>query len=364
VQIIDDIEAIDIERISTRRNLMQSAKWARTKRRRGRDVRAFRLRGRLGAGAAVVVLQRLSDAYRMAYLPWGPDLTAPPEQQGLVLEESAEALRAQLPEDVLFLRFDLPWRSPFDVEAAEEGVDPQDRGAPVSLPPAWVRSMRLNFGTAEHNLRKAPTDMQPTDTVLIDLTESEERILARMRGKTRYNIRLAGRRNVVVREEGLAALPEWQELYRRTMERAGTHLHDPEHFESILRTPDDRETGVHLLTARVEGRAVAGLILAVSGDYAVYLYGASGDEERRRMPTYLLQWEAMTLARARGARVYDMFGIPSDPSPAHPMHGLLRFKTGFGGSIVTRRGCWDYPLEPVAYEQLVGQESAAPGYHR
>jgi len=369
-----NVRAIDISEISTTRNLMQSARWARAKQKRGREVKPFWVSSAHGEGSAVVMLQPFSARYRLGYLPWGPDLGVPAESQGPFLEELADELRGQLPEDVLFLRFDLPWRSPFDLETqAEEG---EHHEQPVALPPPWVRALRMNFDTRQHALRKAPTDVQPADTVLIDLKKSDAELLADMRAKTRYNLRLAGRREVVVRKEGVSALEEWYELYRETMERSGTSLHDPTHFHSLLTAQADGEVDVHLLMARLGGvegrdtagsaacgRALAGLILAVAGDYAVYLYGASGGHERWRMPTYLLQWEAMQLAREAGAKTYDLFGIPSDSSPGHPMHGLLRYKTGFGGHLITRRGCWDYPLNADIYDAVSGQELAAPGYH-
>jgi lipid II:glycine glycyltransferase (peptidoglycan interpeptide bridge formation enzyme) len=157
------------------------------------------------------------------------------------------------------------------------------------------------------------------------------------------------------------------------MARSGTCVHDKAHFENLFATKAEGDVGIHLLMARAagsaraagagRGRALAGLILAVAGDYAVYLYGASSTAERWRMSTYLLQWEAISLARELGAGTYDLFGVPSDTSPGHPMHGLLRYKTGFGGRLITRRGCWDYPLNTEVYDAVSGQELAAPGYH-
>mgnify|MGYP006299610841 FL=1 len=302
------LEGIDISRISTRRNLMQSARWARAKRRQGAEVRPFWLRSRFGEGSVLVVLQGYTETHRAAYLPWGPDLDVPADEQGAFLEELSEQLRRRLPDDLAFLRFDLPWRSPFDREAQEEEGPRQMQ--PVALPPAWIRSTRLNFGTSRHKLRKAPTDLQPTDTVLIDLTLPDAELLARMRPKTRYNLRLAARRGVEVREEGTESLPEWYGLYRQTMARSNTTLHDYRHFAGLFCLPNDREVGLHLLMARHQGEAIAGIILAIAGDYAVYLYGASGNAGRRHMPTYLLQWEGMTLARRLGADRYDLFGVP------------------------------------------------------
>jgi lipid II:glycine glycyltransferase (peptidoglycan interpeptide bridge formation enzyme) len=66
------------------------------------------------------------------------------------------------------------------------------------------------------------------------------------------------------------------------------------------------------------------------------------------MATYLLQWQAMRDAKAAGCMRYDLFGIPPDDNPDHPMAGLYRFKTGFGGKTIHRPGSWDYVYRPVA----------------
>jgi lipid II:glycine glycyltransferase (peptidoglycan interpeptide bridge formation enzyme) len=80
------------------------------------------------------------------------------------------------------------------------------------------------------------------------------------------------------------------------------------------------------------------------------------------MATYALQWHAMQLARAEGCGTYDLFGIPPSGDASHPLHGLYRFKTGFGGRVLHRRGCWDYPLQPE-YRGCRGAELGAPGFH-
>ena len=76
------------------------------------------------------------------------------------------------------------------------------------------------------------------------------------------------------------------------------------------------------------------------------------------MPTYLLQWEAVRAALSAGCLSYDFFGIPPADDPDHPMHGLYRFKTGFGGMILHRPGCWDYPYKKTAYTAFSGLEKA------
>ena len=92
--------------------------------------------------------------------------------------------------------------------------------------------------------------------------------------------------------------------------------------------------------------------------------GSSADRKRNLMPSYALQWQAMRLARDSGCRSYDLFGIPPRDDAAHPMHGLYRFKTGFGGTIFNRLGCWDVALRPLLYGAYRIAESLRGAYFR
>ena len=81
------------------------------------------------------------------------------------------------------------------------------------------------------------------------------------------------------------------------------------------------------------------------------------------MGTYRLQYEAMKLAKNRKCTSYDMFGVAPSPEINHPMHGLYRFKSGFGGEFVPRQGCWDYVLDETRYNLFRTTESQTSGYH-
>ncbi|MNV56703.1 FemAB family protein [compost metagenome] len=81
------------------------------------------------------------------------------------------------------------------------------------------------------------------------------------------------------------------------------------------------------------------------------------------MATYALQWEAMKIAKNKGCIEYDMFGVAPNPDPSHPLHGLYKFKTGFGGELYHRMGCWDYPLDTEQYHRFIATEMQSQGYH-
>jgi lipid II:glycine glycyltransferase (peptidoglycan interpeptide bridge formation enzyme) len=114
---------------------------------------------------------------------------------------------------------------------------------------------------------------------------------------------------------------------------------------------------LHLYTAKHAGDTLAAIVVLVRGAEATYLYGASSDRDRNFMAPYTLQWQAMQDAKAAGCTRYDLFGIAPDDNPAHPLSGLYRFKTGFGGTIIHRPGCYDYAYHPVVTSLFAAAES-------
>jgi lipid II:glycine glycyltransferase (peptidoglycan interpeptide bridge formation enzyme) len=166
-----------------------------------------------------------------------------------------------------------------------------------------------------------------------------------MHKKTRYNIRLAEKKGVTVEKAGVEALAEWYGLYRQTAERDQISIHSETYYRDLFAHAPD----LTLWLARFEGKLLAGNIVLRHGNQAVYLYGASSNEHRNLMAPYALQGAAMRDARDSGATEYDLFGIPPTNNPDHPMHGLYRFKTGFGGDRVHRNGAWDFVFRPFAW---------------
>ncbi|MCK4899215.1 MAG: peptidoglycan bridge formation glycyltransferase FemA/FemB family protein, partial [Anaerolineales bacterium] len=104
------------------------------------------------------------------------------------------------------------------------------------------------------------------------------------------------------------------------------------------------------LIAEVEGEPVAGLINIFFTRKAWYLYGMSNQIQRKKMPNYLLQWEAMLRAKAAGCTVYDLWGAPDRFDERDPMWGVYRFKEGLGGNIIRHIGAWDLPIRPTIYQ--------------
>ncbi|MEN4042490.1 MAG: peptidoglycan bridge formation glycyltransferase FemA/FemB family protein [Anaerolineaceae bacterium] len=183
--------------------------------------------------------------------------------------------------------------------------------------------------------------IQFRNTVWLDLQGTEEALQARMKPKTRYNIRLAERRGVIVRQAAADELPVLYRMYAETSLRDGFVIRPEDYYLLVWRTFMEQGKALPLV-AEVEGLPVAGLVLFTYAGKAWYLYGMSSDRHRDKMPNHLLQWEAMRLARLRGCTAYDLWGAPDVFDERDSMWGVYRFKEGLGGKVVRTIGAWDF----------------------
>ncbi len=197
--------------------------------------------------------------------------------------------------------------------------------------------------------------VQFRNTVLVDLTAPEDELLARMKQKTRYNVRLAEKKGVTVRPGTRADLPMLFQMYAETSVRDGFVIRNEAYYRTVWETfmrpsaADDRPWAEPLL-AEVGGEAVAAIFLFGFAGRAYYLYGMSRQAHREKMPSYLLQWEAMKRARSRGCTLYDLWGAPDEFNERDPLWGVYRFKEGLGGQVVRTVGAWDFPASPLWYK--------------
>lgn len=208
---------------------------------------------------------------------------------------------------------------------------------------------------APPGFRLSPHSIQPPRTLVIDLTGEDEQILARMKQKTRYNIRLAQKKGVVVR--ATQDIGTFHRLMEITGRRDGFGVHSREYYARAYEL--FHPSGMcELLLAEFEGQPLAGLMVFANGKRAWYLHGASSSDHRERMPTYLLQWEAMRWARSRGCSQYDLWGVPDADEPdleagftgrSDGLWGVYRFKRGFGGWLLRAAGPWDRVYNSMIY---------------
>lgn len=274
----------------------------------------------VGACGAQILFRRLPFGRSLAYLPKGP-VGAPDEA---FWREVDRLCRAR---GTIFLKVE---------------------------PDAWEESAH-DEGVVFPGFRRSSRSIQPRRTILVDLRGSEEELLARMKQKCRYNIRLAQKKGVRVRA--------WDDIeaFHRMMQLTGARNEFGVHCLDYYRLAYQllHSAGLaELLVAEYEGRPLAALMVCARGKSAWYLYGASTAEERQRMPTYLLQWEAMRWARARGAESYDLWGVP-DEEPAvleanfetreDGLWGVYRFKRGFGGEVRRAVAAQDRIYHPLLY---------------
>lgn len=197
--------------------------------------------------------------------------------------------------------------------------------------------------------------IQPRRTLIISLEGGEEDWLARMKQKTRYNIRLAEKKEVIVRPT--QDVDGFYRLMQVTGQRDGFGVHSRDYFRRAYELFHPSGMCV-LFNAEYTGHLLAGLMVFARGRRAWYFYGASNDEERSRMPAYLLQWEAMRWAKSRGCSEYDLWGVPDADETeleagftdrSDGLWGVYRFKRGFGGALVRSAGAWERAYLPLVY---------------
>jgi peptidoglycan pentaglycine glycine transferase (the first glycine) len=203
--------------------------------------------------------------------------------------------------------------------------------------------------------RHGRQDFQPRRTLIVDLRGSEAQVLARMKQKTRYNIRLALKKGIVVYPS--SDLETFHRLMRETGERDVFGIHSLAYYRRAYELFHPRGE-CELLIAAYKEEPLAALMVFGRGRRAWYFYGASSSEQRERMPTYLLQWEAMRWARQRGCTTYDLWGVPdygrdvleaSFTTRTTGLWGVYRFKRGFGGDLRRGSGSWDRVYYPLLY---------------
>lgn len=197
------------------------------------------------------------------------------------------------------------------------------------------------------NLPKAVKETQPTNNWLVDLEQPEEQILAGMKSKTRYNINLAQRKGVKVREGRKEDLIEVYKLLLETAGRNKFRLHPQNYYWEIWdRLPEANRC---VLIAEYEGQILACMILTMFGTTATYLHGGSSNKMKESMAPYLLHWEAMKLAKSLGYKYYDFGGIAPEGANDHAWSGITRFKKGFGGFELIFPGAFEIIYSPLWY---------------
>jgi len=321
-------------------HVLQSWTWGAFKSRQGWEASRMLLQegGQTVAAASMLCRKAPRLPFTICYVPKGPLLDwTDTELAARVLSEleglarQRQAIFAKIDPDVYY--GDAPAFSPRPVNA--------------SLMARLLEARGWRFSAEQIQFR---------NTVLLDLSPTEEALLAAMRQKARYNVRLAMRRGVTVRHVSAAngsapltpALDVFYRLYAETSRRDGFIIRPPGYYQDVWQSFLEQGQA-HLLLAEVEGETVAGLMLFTFGQTAWYLYGASSSRQRKHMPNQLLQWAAIRQAKAVGCTLYDLWGAPDRLDESDPMWGVVRFKLGLGGQLARGLGAWDFPVQRLAY---------------
>lgn len=281
--------------------------------------------------AALVLKRRLPRTpFSVLYVPKGPlfDYGDPPRCR-LVLAELEQYARR---ERAIFIKI--------DPDVVKSWGSEPERLSPIGS--------KFTLELRRRGWLFSPEQIQFRNTVELSVQRPEEELLAAMKQKTRYNIRLAARKGITVRAGGPADFPTIVEMYKKTAARDGFAIRPAAYYLDIWNAFYEASIA-HPLLAEFEGEPVASVIVVRSGDRAIYMYGASTEKERKRMPNYLLQWEAIRWAKTQGCQVYDFWGAPDEFRETDRLWGVWRFKAGFGGQVVSHVGAWDFPLNRALY---------------
>ena len=318
-------------------NLLQTTQWGRLKSAFGWDWELVTIGAERSstpdAGAMVLYRKLPLGLGCLAYVPRGPLVTwADPDQVDRLFAALAAAVRRRR-----------AWACWIEPEIVEEAGGPP-------LPVGGLDAQLAPLG-----YRRTARTIQPRSTIVVDIAGSDDDILMAMKSKTRYNIRLAERKGVTVREGSLGDTDLFYDLMEETGERDEFGIHARAYYRKAYELFADKGQ-VALLLAEYEGEPLAGLLAFAVGHKAWYISGASSDRHRNLMPAYAVQWAAIRWAKARGCTTYDLWGIPDADEAtleaefterSDGLWGVYRFKRGFGGEVLRYTGMWERALNPL-----------------
>ncbi len=298
--------------------ILQSDEWAQVK--AGFGWQPVKLR--LNDGTAVMMLKRKLPLVKKCffYVPRGPliDFDSP----GPVKDFVNAAGKAAKEHGALFLR-----------------MDPE-------VPEDDARALGI---LKSEGFIKAKKEVQPRSTFILDIALDLEHIKAGFESKFRYNIHVAEKHGISVRQgtdEG--SIEEFYRIYEETCSRQNFIIHPVSYYKRIRSLIIDKGLG-RVFTAYDGCMPVASVIIFNYGKRIWYMYGASLSSHRKMMPNNLLHWEVIKWAKGKGFCEYDLWGIPSNPKEGHPLWGVYRFKKGFNARLKKFIGSFDLPFDPLFY---------------
>ncbi len=319
-------------------HIFQSWKWGQFKGEFGWQAEQFiwqDVPGGVHAAAQILTRQMslLGIRFKVAYCPKGPVLDW--QDEALVGQVLDDLQKYAKQENAIFFKIDpdvpLGWGIPGEPQAVES-----------------VPGQTLQTNLMERQWQFSQDQIQFRNTVLIDLRKSEDELLATMKQKTRYNIRLAERKGVNIRLGNENDLGLLYQMYASTSMRDNFVIRSKAYYTQLWRTFMAAGMAAPLI-AEFENDTIAAVFVFHFNGYAIYLHGMSMETHRDKMPNYLLQWRAIQYAQSLGCHTYDMWGAPDEFKENDSLWGVYRFKDGFAGKVFRTLGAWDFPARPKLY---------------
>ncbi len=319
-------------------HILQSWVWGELKgSRRWTPFRfVWRAEGRVVAAAQVLVVQR--GRLRLGYIPKGPllDWTDSALAETVLTQLASYAQQRGL----LLLKIDPDVRADTEVGSTTSAL------------------------LAKLGWRASFEQIQFRNTMVLDLQPPLDQLMAQMKPKWRYNIHLAVRKGVTIRDATLNDLPLLWTMYAETAARDNFVIREETYYRDVWQR-FMRAGLAWALIAEVNTLPVAMAIAFHFGTSAWYMYGASRDAGKGFMPNHLLQWHIIRRAKEGGCTVYDLWGAPDILDDTDPLWGLYRFKEGFGATFVPHLGAYDYGPHPWLYRlyALLRPRAVAMAHH-
>lgn len=315
-------ESFDLQRLCTGAPFTQAPFYGDWQKNLGRRVRKFLVSdGDTAIAYFQTITYPLALGKNYLYIPYGPVTTDTSNVFFATLKEELERIGKQ--EHAVFIRLDFT--------------------PPIS------NGILSQFFTPAARATYYGAYFQPRAEWFLKLDTSEDGLLSAMHEKTRYAIRLAERKGItteIVIEHFENYFDAFYVLMAQTAKRNGFYLHQKEYYRHIFHSPPPHS---HLSLARFGEKILAIDFVVVFSGIAHYVFGASSDEEKNRMPTYAAQWGAIRHAVQHGCAAYNFGGITSDHTPVRGWEGLTRFKKNFGGREVIHSDFFDIVIHPLWY---------------
>lgn len=343
-------------------NFMQYPSWAEVKTEWKNDLLGwFDTEGQM-AGCALILYRKLPGLNKyLAYLPRGPVIDWEAKNINEWFEPLFEFLRRR---NVFSIKMEPPvvrakWKTPTIKNYLKEvrnhdlkGKTFRDLGPDeVDAHAEYVQQELTAMGWKKKEAEGGFSAIQPQYVFRLPLQDRTlDEVFAGFHSNWRRNVRKSEKQGVEVIEGGLEELPQFYDLLKVTAVRDKFSVRSYSYFETMYKSLKKEDPNrIRLYLAKYEDQLLASTLAIHSNGHTWYLYGASGNELREKMPNHAIQWRMIQDAHEVGAHTYDFRGISDSLDESEPLYGLLRFKLGFGGEACELIGEWDYPLQPVLH---------------